>query len=46
MTNMLMHRAARMLQEEDGVVARIALVVVILALIIVFALIAFLIPGE
>jgi hypothetical protein len=46
MTNMLMHHAARMLAEEDGVVGRVALVVVILALIIVFALIAFLIPGE
>jgi hypothetical protein len=46
MTNMLMHHAARMLQEEAGVIGRIALVVVILALIIVFALIAFVIPGE
>jgi hypothetical protein len=46
MTNMLMRHAARMLQEEAGVIGRIALVVVILALIIVFALIAFVIPGE
>jgi hypothetical protein len=34
------------LQAEEGVIGRLALVVVILALIIVFALIAFIIPGE
>jgi hypothetical protein len=46
MTNMLLRHVARMLQEEEGVIGRVALVVVILALIIVFALIAFVIPGE
>ncbi len=45
MTNVLMHLAQE-LQDEEGVVGRVALVVVILALIIVFALIAFIIPGE
>jgi hypothetical protein len=46
MTNTLMHHLMRRLHAEDGVIGRVALVVVVLALIIVFALIAFIIPGE
>jgi hypothetical protein len=46
MTNTLIHHLVQRLQEEDGVIGRVALVVMILALIIVFALIAFIIPGE
>jgi hypothetical protein len=46
MTNTLIHRIARTLQPEDGVIGRAALVVVIVALIIVFALIALIIPGD
>ena len=46
MMNTLMHRIARTLEPEDGVIGRVALVVVIIALIIVFALVAFIIPGE
>jgi hypothetical protein len=46
MTNTLVRQLAQRLHAEDGVIGRVALVVVILALIIVFALIAFIIPGE
>jgi hypothetical protein len=46
MTNTLMHHLVQRLRAEDGVIGRVALVVMILALIIVFALIAFIIPGE
>ncbi len=46
MTNTSMHQLMQGLHAEDGVIGRIALVVVILVLIIVFALIAFIIPGE
>ena len=46
MTNTLLHQLMQRLRTEDGVVGRVALVVVVLALIIVFALIAFIIPGE
>jgi hypothetical protein len=46
MTDILLRHLGRKLQEEDGVIGRVALVVVIVALIIVFALIAFIIPGE
>ncbi|HZB79097.1 MAG TPA: hypothetical protein VE522_04560 [Actinomycetota bacterium] len=46
MTNTLMHQLMQRLHSEDGVIGRVALVVVIVALIIVFALIAFIIPGE
>jgi hypothetical protein len=41
-----MHQLMQRLGAEDGVIGRVALVVVILALIIVFALIAFIIPAE
>ena len=46
MTNTFRHHLMPRLQAEEGVIGRLALVVVILALIIVFALIAFIIPGE
>jgi hypothetical protein len=46
MTDTLMHQLVQRLHAEDGVIGRLALVVVILVLIIVFALIAFIIPGE
>jgi signal peptidase I len=46
MTNTLMHQLVQRLHAEDGVIGRVALLVVILALIIVFALTAFIIPGE
>jgi hypothetical protein len=45
MTTMLA-RIEERLRAEDGVIGRIALVIVILALIVVFALIAFIIPGS
>ena len=45
MTTMLAQIAER-LRAEDGVIGSIALVIVILALIIVFALIAFIVPGS
>lgn len=45
MTDILMHLAQR-LQSDDGfVIGRIALVVLILAIIIVAALVAFVVPG-
>jgi hypothetical protein len=46
MTNSLVQQLLERLRPEDGVIGRVALVIVILALIIVFALIAFIIPGE
>jgi hypothetical protein len=46
MTNTFLHQVMKRLQAEDGVIGRVALVVVVLALIIVFALIAFIVPGE
>ncbi|MGH7540861.1 MAG: hypothetical protein ACRELC_07680 [Gemmatimonadota bacterium] len=45
MTSMSLH-LARWLGAEDGVIGRVALAVVIIALIIVFALIALIIPGD
>jgi hypothetical protein len=46
MTNTLMHRLVQRPHAEDGVIGRVALVIVIVALINAFALIAFIIPGE
>jgi hypothetical protein len=44
MTDYLMHRVRR-LQNDDGVIGRIALVVLILAIIVVAALVALIIPN-
>ena len=44
MTEILMHLTHR-LQRDDGVIGRVALVVLILAIIVVAALIALIIPN-
>jgi hypothetical protein len=44
MTDILMHLTQR-LQDDDGVIGRVALVVLILAIIVVAALLALIIPN-
>jgi hypothetical protein len=46
MTDILMDLTRRIRAEAGFVIGRVALVMVILALIIVFGLIAFIVPGE
>jgi len=45
MTNILMHLAQRLRGEDGFVIGRVALVVLVLAIIIVAALVALLVPN-
>ena len=45
MTDILMHLGQRLREDDSGVIGRIALVVLILAIIIVAALVALIVPN-